>query len=415
MTERSRVVIVGAGFAGLTAARALKRAHVSVLLLDRVNFHTFTPLLYQVASALLDPSEIAHPVREIVRPLRNVEARLAEVTAVDLHGRAVETSAGRVAFNYLVLAAGSVNNFYGIEGMAEASFGLKHLDQALSLRNRILEQFEKAAWAKDPRRRRALLTFAVVGGGPTGVEFTGAVQELIRNVLQKDFPELDVAEARVVLVEAADHLLGAFDPKLREDALRRLERKGAEVLLRKEVKRVVRGRLELGDGEKIEAGTVIWTAGVKANDLARSLGLEAGKAATVRVEPTLQLPGHPEAFAIGDMAYLEQGGQALPMLIPVAMQQARHVARAIDGMTRGRAPRPFHYADPGMMATIGRNAGIAQLGPVRIDGFPGWLLWLGFHLLQIITLRAKLVVLVNWTWDYFFLDRPIRLLVRASR
>jgi len=187
------------------------------------------------------------------------------------------------------------------------------------------------------------------------------------------------------------------------------------VLLRKEVKRVVRGRLELGDGEKIEAGTVIWTAGVKANDLARSLGLEAGKAATVRVEPTLQLPGHPEAFAIGDMAYLEQGGQALPMLIPVAMQQARHVARAIDGMTRGRAPRPFHYADPGMMATIGRNAGIAQLGPVRIDGFPGWLLWLGFHLLQIITLRAKLVVLVNWTWDYFFLDRPIRLLVRASR
>ncbi len=409
------MVIVGAGFAGLTAARALKRSHVSVLLLDRVNFHTFTPLLYQVASALLDPSEIAHPVREIVRPLRNVEARLAEVTAVDLRGRVVETSAGRVGYNYLVLAAGSVSNFYGIEGMAEAAFGLKHLDQALALRNRILEQFEKAAWAKDPRRRRALLTFAVVGGGPTGVEFTGALHELIRNVLRKDFPEMDVGQARVLLLEAADHLLGAFDPKLREDARRRLERKGARVLLGKEVRRVVRGRLELGDGEKIEAGTVIWTAGVKAHDLARSLGLEAGKAATVKVEPTLQLPGHPEAFAIGDMAYLEQGGQALPMLIPVAMQQARHVARVIDGMTRGRAPRPFHYADPGMMATIGRNAGIAQLGPVRIDGFPGWVLWLGFHLLQIITLRAKLVVLVNWTWDYFFLDRPVRLLVRASR
>ena len=415
MTGGSKVIVVGAGFAGLTAVRALRRVRVEVLLLDSHNYHTFTPLLYQVASALLDPSEVAHPIRSIVRRIHNLETRLATVTGVDLEGRGVRTDNGMVHYDHLFLAAGSVNNYFGIKGLEETSFGLKEMDQAMLLRNRVLAAFEQAVWESDPEVRQTLLTFAVVGGGPTGVEFAGALSELIHGVLRKDFGNLNTASSRILLIEARDSLLANFDRGLRESARHALERKGIEVMLGSVVRTAHEPLIELEDGTTIGAGTIIWTAGVRANPLASAIGAETGRGGGLRVLPTLQLPGHPEVFVIGDLAYLEQDGRALPQLIPVAMQQARHAVRNLERIGRGEPPRAFRYRDPGIMATIGRNAGVAELGPLKMGGFNGWLLWLGFHLLQIVSFRSKLVVLVNWAWNYLFYDRPVRLLLGDMR
>jgi NADH dehydrogenase len=410
---RPRVVVVGAGFAGLTVARRLAPLPVRVTLVDRNNYHTFTPLLYQVASALLDPSEVAHPIRGITRSIRNLDVRLGNVTGVDLANRRVLTDVEDLGYDILVLAAGSETNYFGIAGLEEFAQGLKDLDQAMALRNEVLARFEEAAWSSDAAARRRLLTFAVVGGGPTGVEYAGALTELIDGVLRKDFPAVQLHECRILLIEAAGHLLGAFAPDLRESARRTLLRRGVEVLLNTQVTGVAPGELDLAGGERIEASTVIWTAGVRAASLARQLGAPLGRGGTVRVGSTLQLTGHPEVFVIGDLAAVEQNGEQLPQLIPVAMQEARHTAASIERLLSGRPPEPFRYADPGMMATIGRNAGVTQLGRLHVAGFLGWLLWLGFHLLQIVTFRAKVIVLVNWGWNYLFYDRPIRLLLRT--
>jgi NADH dehydrogenase len=414
MAGRARVVVVGAGFAGLTLVRALRGQPLEVVLVDRRNYHTFTPLLYQVASALLDPSQVAHPIRGIVRPIHNLEVRMAEATGVDLEARRLLTDVEPVAYDFLVLCTGSTNNYFQIQGLAESAYGLKDLEQAMSLRNQVLRRFEEASWTEDAERRRMLLTFAIVGGGPTGVEFSGALSELIRGVLSKDFPSVYIRETRILLLEAAPHLLGAFLPPLRESARRTLARRGVEVLLGRTVCGAGEDHIDLSDGERIQVGTVIWTAGVRAADLAAALPGEHGRGGTVRVGSTLQLPGRPEVFAIGDLAAVAQNGVQLPQLIPPAMQEAKHVARTILRALAGEPAEPFRYADPGIMATIGRNSGVAEIGPIRLSGFPGWLLWLGFHLLQIVTFRAKLIVLINWAWNYFLLDRPVRLLVRAD-
>ena len=406
--------MVGAGFAGLTLVRALRGKPVEVLLLDRRNYHTFTPLLYQVASALLDPSQVAHPIRGLLRGQANLEVRLAEATGVDLDRRRLRTDVAEVPYDFLVLAAGSVNNYFGIAGLEQTAFGLKDLVQSMALRNQVIARFEEAAWTTDPERRRMLLTFAIVGGGPTGVEFAGALSELIRGVLTRDFPSVYIRETRILLVEAAGHLLGPFAEPLRESARRTLQRRGVEVLLDRQVKSAGPDFVELAGGERLAVGTVVWTAGVRASGLAAGLGAEVGRGGTVKVGRTLQLPGHPEVFVIGDLAAVEQDGSQLPQLIPPAMQEARHVARAILRLLAGEPAEPFRYADPGIMATIGRNAGLAEIGPLKVSGFPGWVLWLGFHLLQIVTFRSKLIVLVNWAWNYLFYDRPVRLLVRAA-
>jgi NADH dehydrogenase len=295
-----------------------------------------------------------------------------------------------------------------------ASIGLKELDEGLALRNHVLERMEEACWEPDPERRRRLLTFAVVGGGPTGVEYAGALQELIGLVLDKDFQRLDHGDIKVVLMEGEPHLLGTFAPDLRASAERALRRKGVEVWTGALVKTIEGDLVTLADGRSLEAGTVVWTAGVRAAPIGAALGPTA-RSGRVAVEPTLQLPGHPEVFVIGDLAYLEQDGEPLPMLIPVAMQQARHVAGAISDVVAGRRPKPFRYSDPGFMATIGRNAAVAQLGRIHLSGFLGWLTWLGVHLLNVVTFRSKVIVLVNWAWDYLFLDRPVRLIVSAAR
>jgi len=407
---RPQIVIVGAGFGGLTLARALRRAPVSVTLVDRNNYHLFTPLLYQVASALLSPDDIAQPVRKLIRPLRNCVFRLGVMTGVDLPGRRLLTDRGELPYDYLVLAAGSVSNYFGNRSLEEHSLGLKELPEGLALRNQVIERFEQARWASSDEERKRLMTFAVVGGGPTGVEFAGALSELIRLVLRRDFRDLDVSQARVLLLEGSDRVLGVFHPSLSESALHSLRRKRVEVWLGALVKDVGVDEIELTDGQRAAAGSIVWTAGVRGSAVGRLLGAELDREGRVPVEPTLQLPGHPEVLVVGDLASLDR----LPMLIPVAMQEAKHAAQVIRALMAGRQPEPFHYHDPGMMATIGRNSGVAQLGRIRLSGFPGWLMWLGVHLVKIVTFRARLATLLNWAYDYFFYDRPVRLIVRAD-
>jgi len=412
--SRPRVVIAGAGFAGLTCARALKRAPVDVLLIDRNNYHLFTPLLYQVASALLDPGEIARPVRQLIRPLRHAEFLLANVTGADFEKRQLLTDHGPLPYDYLVLATGSQSDYFGKASLEQHAFGLKELDEGLAVRNRVLQRFEESRWTTDREERRSLLTFVVVGGGPTGVEMAGALAELISLVLRKDYHDLDLGLVRVILLEAAGALLGTFEPSLREAARRSLEKKGVEVLFNARVEDVTDASIRLADGHEIFGSTVIWTAGVRASDVGKALGLALGRQARIQVLPTLQAPGHPEVFVIGDLAGAVDGDSQLPMLIPVAMQEGKKVAATISDLERSYGATNFRYKDPGIMATIGRNSAVAQLGAIHLTGFLGWMMWLVVHLVNVISFRSRMIVLINWAWDYVFYDRPIRLIVRAG-
>ena len=410
---RPRVVIAGAGFAGLTCARALRHVPVDVLLVDRNNYHLFTPLLYQVASALLDPGEIARPVRELIRPLANAEFRQAQVTGADLDRRILKTDRGPIPYDYLVLATGSQSDYFGNASLVRHAFGLKDLDEGLALRNRILSQFEASRWVAEQEKRRAMLTFAVVGAGPTGVELAGSISELIHLVLRKDYRDLDVGEVRVLLLEAAVAPLGTFVPSLREAARKSLAKKGVELMLGAKVESVTEDSIRLAGGEAIAAATIIWTAGVRASDVGTAIGAQLVRQARVKVEPTLQITGHPGVFAIGDLSGATDSGALLPMLIPVAMQEGRHVAATIAELVRNGGAKAFRYKDPGIMATIGRNSAVAELGAVHLSGFLGWSMWLAVHLVNVISFRSRILVLVNWAWDYLFYDRPIRLIVRA--
>lgn len=407
------MVVVGGGFAGLAAVRRLRGGPLDVLLVDRNNYHLFTPLLYQVASALLDPSEIAYPLRSLIRKASHADFLLAEVTGVDLQGRQVLTDQGPQAYDYLILAPGSVSNFFGIPGLDRRSHPLKTLPEALALRNDVLRQVERARWETDPERSRELLTFAVVGGGPTGIEYAGALAELLQ-VLRRDYRGMDLGRAQILLLEAAPRLLGGFDERSAEHARATLERKGVEVRLGAAVREVGEGVLVLEGGERLPAGAVVWTAGVEASPLGFGLG-RPGRQGQLAVEPTLQLAGHPEVFVAGDLAGVEQpDGKPLPMLAPVAMQEGDHAARAVRSLASGVAVRPFSYTDRGIMATIGRNSAVVELRRFHFKGFVGWVLWLGLHLMLLVGFRSKFVALVNWAWDYLFYDRPIRLIVAAE-
>ena len=414
MRPRPRVVIVGAGFGGLNAAKQLAPAPVDVLLVDRHNYHLFSPLLYQVASGLIDPSDVAHPVRAVLRNARNVDVLMAEVTGVDLERHRLHTSAGDERFDTLVLATGSATNFFGITGLEERAIGLKDLPEALALRAHVLRAFEAASTCTDPTERRRLLTFAIAGAGPTGVEYSGALAELIRHVLPKDFPRLDVNQARVVLIEGSGRVLGGFSKGLSRDATRRLKRMGVEVLVGRFVKDVDDHTLVLDSGRRINAETVVWTAGVRATPVAERLGVEPSSLGRVRVTPALNVPGHDEVFVIGDAAEFEHRGEPLPMLAPVAIQQGKHVARVIEARLDGKPDPRFRYLDKGTMATVGRGAAVVQLGPIKVDGLLGWLMWVFVHLLYLIGFRSRVIVFVTWAWNYFFYDRPVRLIVGQS-
>ncbi len=406
------VVIVGAGFGGLRAARALRRAPVQVVLLDRNNYHLFQPLLYQVATAGLEPEEIAKPVRSILRGQKNFDFRLVDVTRVDFAAKRLETSAGAIAYDYLVLAPGGETNFFGLDSMQRHGLGLKDIPDAIAIRNHVLTCFEQAMLEPDDERRRALLTFIVVGGGPTGVEMAGALSELIRLVLVKDYPRLNIKDVRILLLEATDRLLPALPERLREAAGKTLWRKYVEVRFGASVADFDGRQARLKSGEIIPAQTVIWAAGVRAAPLNATLGLPTARQGRIPVEPTLQVAGHPEVFIIGDAVYREQEGEPLPMVAPVAIQMGHSVASNIKRHLRGRPLEAFRYRDQGTLATIGRNAAVANVFGVQASGFVAWVMWLGIHIIQLIGFRNKLFVLINWAWDYFFYERAARLITR---
>jgi NADH dehydrogenase len=341
-----------------------------------------------------------------------VDFLMAEVSGVDFERREVLTDGGAVRYDYLVLAAGSANNYFGNNLLAEHTLGMKDVDEAERLRNHVLTCFEHAARELDPERRRALLTFAVIGGGPTGVELAGAFAELIRHVLRKDYPMLDVGEARVVLIEALDTILMTFPERLQRRAMRKLERMGVEVRLQSPVQHVEHDLVTFKDGTLLPAATVIWAAGVRAAQLADQLGVEQARAARVRIEQALHLPDRPEVFVIGDMAHLEApGGQAYPMVAPVAMQMGEQAARNILAQVRGRPMRPFKYFNKGQMATIGRSAAVFDAFGIRMDGMIAWLGWLFVHLMYLVGFRNRLIVLLNWAYNYFTYDRGVRLIL----
>ncbi|MBO0731753.1 MAG: NAD(P)/FAD-dependent oxidoreductase [Acidimicrobiaceae bacterium] len=412
MPPRPHVVVVGSGFGGLNAALGLARLPVNVTVVDRNNYHGFWPLLYQVATAGLGADDIAHPIRALYAPHPNIDVRLGVVTAIDLDRRVVEVAGEPpLHYDFLVLAAGSSNDDFGLPGVQEHAFGLKTLPDAVRLRNHVLTMFEQAD--AEGGRDTAALTVVMVGGGPTGVELAGALAELISRNLANDFRHLDLTAARVVLVEAADHLLPGFSPASQEAARRTLETRGVDVRFHARLTKVTPDGVELEDGTAIPARTVVWTAGVRANPLAGLLEVEKGKGGTVLVEPDLSLSGHPEVFAIGDVAAAaSRGGGHLPQLAQVAIQGGRHAAHQIGRVLAGKKTKPFRYHDHGIMATIGRRSAVAELpGGVHLQGTPGWLAWLGVHLVFLIGFRNRVVVLVNWAWNYLTWDRASRVIL----
>jgi NADH:ubiquinone reductase (H+-translocating) len=407
---RPTVVVVGAGFGGLRAARALRSAPVDVLLVDRHNYHLFQPLLYQVATAGLEPEEIAKPVRAVLRGQRNFDFRLAHVTGVDFAARRLATDDGPIGYDYLILATGAAANFFGLKGVEQCGLTLKDIPDAVRIRNHVLACFEEAMFEPDAERRRALLTFVVVGGGPTGVEMAGALSELIRLVLVKDYRRLDLKDVRILLLEAGNRLLAGFPERLSAAAASTLWKKHVEVRHGALVTGFDGRAATLKSGEVVPARTLIWAAGVQAAPLAKALGVPTAHLGRVKVEPTLQLAGHPEVFVIGDAAYLEAQGPSLPMMAPVAIQMGETTARSIRRLLAGDAAVPFVYKDPGSLATIGRNAAVARIHGISFTGFPAWVVWLVVHIIQLIGFRNRLFVLTNWAWDYFFYDRAVRLI-----
>ncbi len=418
MERRHRVVVIGAGFGGLALVNELAGAPVDVVLVDANNFHTFQPLLYQVATAGLDSDDIAHPVRGIVARRRNVDVRMGKVVDVDLASRRVRFDEGPpLEYDHLVLAAGAVTATYGVPGIAEHAHGLKHIDDALALRAHVLRQFERVT--VDPTLvDEGALNVVIAGGGPTGVELAGGMVELFDHVLSRDFPTLDVRRARVIVVEPADRLLATFSPRLSGRALRTLSSRRVEVVLGVGVAGTDGKVVELSDGSRIPIGTLVWTAGVRASPLAETLAAQLGDDALTRggrvvVGPDLAVPGHPEVFVIGDLAgAVDDSGDLLPQVAPVAMQQGEHTARTIEARLAGREAEPFRYRDKGSMATIGRHAAVAQLpGGIRLSGVPGWLAWLLLHLVMLVGFRNRANVLVNWAWNYVTYDRASRLIL----
>jgi NADH dehydrogenase len=405
---RHRVVVIGAGFGGLRVARGLGGAAVDVTIVDANNFHTFQPLLYQVATAGLDTDDIAYPVRGIFRRQANVDVRLASVTAIDLAARCVHTDRGDpLGYDTLVVAAGTVSHDFGIPGVAEHTLPLKAASDALALRDHLLACFEDAALTGDTGG--GALDVVVCGGGPTGVEMAGGLAELYQRVLTKDFPRLDVAAARITLVEAADRVLGAFHPTLGERARHTLESRGVEVITSAPVALVDAGRVELTGGRVLTAQTVVWAAGVRASPVADLLGVELGRGGRIVVGPDLSVPGHPEVFAIGDIAV--DPTEPLPQVAQPAIQGGRHVARQIVRRLDGLATEPLRYRDKGSMATIGRHDAVAEFpSGRRLHGVVGWLAWLGLHLVYLMGFRNRANVLVNWAWNYVTYDRASRLL-----
>jgi NADH dehydrogenase len=448
------VVVIGGGFGGLDAARGLAGAPVTVTLIDRHNYHLFQPLLYQVATASLSPGDIASPIRWILRRQPNVRVLLAEARGIDTRARRVLLGPGplerdapgpqagggdapapgdrdaqgpiadSIAYDYLVVASGATHAYFGHPEWADRAPGLKTLDDALEIRRRVLLAFEAAERETDPDAQRRLLTFAIVGGGPTGVELAGALAEIARRSLRKDFRSIKPESARVVLVEGGAHLLASFPQALRDRARASLTQIGVEVVTGALVTALDAGGVSWRPAgapvdappTRLEAETVLWAAGVAASPLARSLGAELDRVGRVRAEPTLQVPGHPEIFVVGDVCAFEQDGRTLPGVAQVAKQAGAHAARNILTALHGGPPTPFRYHDYGNMATVGRGSAVADIGPLHASGLMAWLIWLFIHIFWLIGFRNRMAVLSEWAWAYLTFQRRVRLITgRAGR
>ena len=406
--SRPHVVIIGSGFGGIRAAKGLARAEVDVTLIDANNFHTFQPLLYQVATAGLDADDIGFPIRRIFRRNRSISFVLGEVTSIDLQHQTLTVGDDRVfGYDYLVIAAGSVSTSFGIEGVGTHTFALKTLHDALRLRAHLLSRFERAS--ADPATP-VDLGVVVVGGGPTGVEMAGGLRELIDKVFRKDYPDLATTPTPITLVEAANRVLGTFHRSLSDQAEAALRRRQITVELGVGVDHVESDAVVLKDGRQIPAGTIIWAAGVAASPVSRLLGIELARGGRIPVGSDLSLAGHPNVFAIGDIAL--SPGEPLPQVAQPAIQGGSHVAKVIAGRLEGRTIPPFRYRDKGSMATIGRNQAVAELPyGLRFHGIIGWLMWLGLHLIELMGFRNRANVFVNWAWNYLTYDRGSRLLL----
>ncbi|MGH6925815.1 MAG: NAD(P)/FAD-dependent oxidoreductase [Propylenella sp.] len=413
-TSLARVVIVGAGFGGLEAAKALARAPFAVTVVDRRNYHLFQPLLYQVATAALSPADIAAPIRSILRGAENCTVQLAKVTDVDTKARTVMTDRCTIPYDYLILATGARHAYFGHDEWESFAPGLKKVEDATEVRRRILISFERAETEVDADERRRLLTFVVVGGGATGVEMAGAIAELAKKALAADFRNIDPRDARIVLVEAGPRLLPAFAPKLSDYAKKALESLGVEVLLGKAVTDAGPLGVLLGE-ERIESRAMIWAAGVRASPAGKWLDAETDRAGRVMVNPDLSVPGHSNVFVIGDAALAKDDkGTPLPGVATVAQQQGKYVARLLQSRARGKEPGPFRYRDPGSMATIGRSRAIAQIRGLKFTGFFAWVLWSFVHIYGLIGFRNRFVVALSWFWNYLTFERGTRLITGSD-
>lgn len=407
-TTRPRVIVIGAGFGGLNVARYLADSEVEVLLIDRNNYHLFTPLLYQVATCGLDPNQIAYPVRGVFRNRENIRFLLGEVTAINHAKKTItvyENDATHTeAYDYLVIASGSVNNFFGNQQFSQTAFGMKDLAEAITLRDHIIRLFEKAAWINDEDQRRAMTTLVVIGGGPTGLETAGALYELYNYVIKQEYSQFAGMNARVILIEATDRLLAPYPENLRQAALDQLKSLGVEVRLNTRINEIFPDHVVLDDNSTIPTHTVIWAAGVKASPLAKKLDVQLERGNRIPVADTLEVIGREHIFAIGDIAYLlnPKDQQPYPQVSPVAIQQGIQVAKNIRSSVAGKPMEAFRYKDRGIMATIGRSRAVAHLfNRLQLTGWFAWSAWLTLHLVWLIGFRNKLSVLINWAWNYF--------------
>ena len=408
------VVIVGGGFGGLYAARTLKRARARVTLVDRRNHHLFQPLLYQVATAGLNPADIAAPIRSVLRRQANISVVLAEAVQIDTSGKRVVLADGELSYDYLIVATGATHSYFGHDSWARDAPGLKSIEDALEIRRRVFLAYERAERETAPEQRRAWMTFVIIGGGATGVEMAGALAEISRVALSGEFRHIEPREARIILIEGMPHVLPTYPPDLSDKAKRQLEGLGVEVRTGTRVTDVDEGGVLIG-AERLTARTVVWAAGVQASPLARSLGVPLDRAGRVQVRPDLTVPGRDDVFVIGDLAALEQDGKPVPGVCPVAIQEGRHAAANILRGLRGEPLRPFRYFDKGSFATIGRGAAVGDIrGKLKLWGFPAWVAWLTIHIFFLIGFRNRLLVLLQWIYSYLTFRRGARLITGRS-
>ncbi len=424
--KKPKVVIIGAGFGGLWAARTLAHEPVDVTVIDRNNYHTFLALLYQVAAAELDAEDIAYPVRSVFWKIPNINFLLAHARRIDLTNKRIETDNGYVDYDYLICGTGSVTSTFGVPGVSENAYFLKTLEEAVALKNHIICCFETASRETDAEKRKALLTFVIVGGGATGVEYSGALSELIHGPLRKDYPSIDFSEVRILLLEAADYLVGPMPENLRTYTAEQLHRMGADVRLKTAVAEVTPEKVILKPGRErsrpfpttqddtINSNTVVWTAGVRGEELPALSGMPVGRDGRVPVEPTLQVSNQPSIYVAGDLASIQEEARILPMVAQVAIQSGVKAAQNILRQITGLAPEPFKYHDRGSMIAIGRKAAGVAIGTKTFKGFIAWIMWLVIHLFNLIGFRNRLMVFTNWAWDYLLYERAVRYVFPAG-